>query len=162
METGRAATFMSLAIDLTKNQAEIELAEREASALLRRARNVIPPAIYAELQLKLCTIACEGTRLKTNLGALRMPGDLEQRPPEVRAESLEFSDFIPRCMVFPDVDTARRTAEERIAPMFPGRDVKVPRGMAEAFRAAGDHTFEEPIFDRHVSVEEQEEGTQRG
>ena len=154
---------MSLAIDLTKNQAEIEAAVREASALLRQARNVIPPAIYAELQLKLCTIACEGTRLKTNLGALRMTGDLEQRPPEVRAETLELGRGVP---FTPGIDLPF-PIEQLIpcragAPMFPGRDVKVPRGMAEAFLAAGDRTLEEPINDRHVSVEQNEEDAQRG
>lgn len=143
---------MSLAIDLTKNQAEIEAAEREASALLRQARNVIPPAIYAELQLKLCTIACESTRLKTNLGALRMTGDLEQRPPEVRAETLELAEFAYK--------------PPASAPMFPemGREGKPPSwgDLSRAFLAAGDRTLDEPIFDRHVSVEEQEEETRRG
>jgi len=143
---------MSLAIDLTKNQAEIEAAAREASALLRQARNVIPPVIYAELQLKFCTIACESARLKTNLGALRMTGDLEQRPPEVRAETLELAEYAYK--------------PPASAPMFPemGREVKPPSwgDLSRAFLAAGDRTLEEPIFDRHVSVEQNEEDTQRG
>jgi len=130
---------MSLAIDLTTNQVEIEKAEREASALLRRARNVIPPAIYAELQLKLCLIASEGLKLKTNLGALRMMGELEQRPPEVRVESLELSEW---CW---------------------GPLKRQDKAFAEQLKRIGDDTLDpEPIFDRHVSVEEQEEETRRG
>lgn len=103
---------MSLAIDLTNNQVEIEKAEREASALLRRSRNVIPSAIYAELQLKLCTIAVEGTRLKTNLGTLRMIGELEQRPPEVKAENLELAAFVPMLPKHPIQDDHERFALE--------------------------------------------------
>lgn len=143
---------MSLAIGLTKNQAEIEAAEREASAMLRQARNVIPPAIYAELQLKLCLIASEGLKLKTNLGALRMTGDLEQRPPEVRAETLELAEFAykmsPGAPMFPEMGREG-------GPIFWGEH-------SRAFLAAGDRTLDEPIFDRHVSVEEQEEETRRG
>lgn len=144
---------MSLAIDLTKNQAEIEAAAREASALLRQARNVIPPVIYAELQLKFCTIACESARLKTNLGALRMTGDLEQRPPEVRVETLELAEYMwpmPPMKILPIPESGRDTKPD-IAKLW-----------RQSLRRVGDDTLDEPIFDRHVSVEEQEEGAQRG
>lgn len=125
---------MSLAIDLTTNQVEIEKAEREASALLRRARNVIPPAIYNELQLKMCIIASEGTRLKTNLGTMRMIGELEQRPPEVRTETLELAEFVP------------------VVPLFPEHAIEDHRArFALELAQIGDDTLLE--VDRNVSVD---------
>lgn len=87
---------MSLTTDLTSNQEEIQNAEREASALLRRARALLPPALYNELQLKMCIIASEATKLEMNLGAMRMIGELEQQPPPVTVETLELTQYVPR------------------------------------------------------------------
>lgn len=103
---------MSLAIDLTNNQAEIEKAEREASALLRRYKAVMPPMLYSELQLKLCVIASEGTKLKGNLGTLRMIGELEQRPPAVTVETLELAEFVPMVPGHPIRDESAAFARE--------------------------------------------------
>lgn len=86
---------MSLAIDLTNNHTEIEKAEREVSALLRQYKSVLPAVIYNELQLKLCVIASECTKLKGNLGSLRMIGEMAQRPAAVTVETLELAAFVP-------------------------------------------------------------------
>lgn len=80
---------MSLATDLTQCQETLAKAERAMSARMRELRPLMPPEIYSDLQVQLCVIASEVTRLKINLGCLRMTGDLEQRPPAVTAETLE-------------------------------------------------------------------------
>lgn len=80
---------MSLATDLTQCQQRLADAGRKASAQCRRLRGVAPVEIYEELMLELCVFASETNQLKALLGALRMTGELEQRPPPVTAESLE-------------------------------------------------------------------------
>lgn len=86
---------MSLAIALTDNQQRIIDAERCASQLLRNARNVIPAAVYSDLQVQLCIMASEGEKLRVNLGALRMLGELDQQPPPVTADRLELASCVP-------------------------------------------------------------------
>lgn len=86
---------MSLATDLTSNQQRLSEAERDASALLRRCKAVIPPEVYTGLQLHLIVIASETTKLKINLGAMRMTGELDQQPPPVTAERLELAQCVP-------------------------------------------------------------------
>lgn len=86
---------MSVAIDLTNNRMRILEAEQEASRLLRAAREVVPPVVYADLQVRLCIIASEVEAMKVNLGTLRMIGELDQVPPPVTAERLELAQCVP-------------------------------------------------------------------
>lgn len=86
---------MSVAIDLTNNRNRILEAEQEASRLLRAARGVVPPVVYADLQVQLCIIASEVEAMKVNLRTLRMIGELDQVPPPVTAERLELAQCVP-------------------------------------------------------------------
>ncbi len=84
---------MSLATDLTSNHTRLKESGQEASEMLRGVKRILPAEIYNELQLQLINIASETTKLGMNLGALRMIGELDQRPPEVTAERLELAEF---------------------------------------------------------------------
>ena len=147
---------MSLAIDLTNNQMQIEKGEREASALLRRYKAAIPPEVYTELQLKLMGIASEATKFKINLGVLRMTGEMEQRPPAVTVETLELAGCMPpgvdrihrmdgiNIMTAPTRGEARQIAAQRIVPMLP-EHVMVDDGerFALELKRSGDDTLKE-------------------
>jgi hypothetical protein len=87
---------MSVATDLTQCQARLAEAGRKASAECRRLRGLVPVEIYDELMLQLCAVAAVANELKVCLGALRMIGELEQRPPTVTAETLELADCMRR------------------------------------------------------------------
>ena len=110
---------MSLAIDLTNCQSRLAESGRGASAAVRKLKGLVPPAVFDELMLRHCEIAAECTQFKMLLGVMRMTGEMEQRPPEVTTESLELSGYIPRAMVFPDVDTASQFAAKHLVPMLP-------------------------------------------
>lgn len=80
---------MSLATDLTACQQRLQEAGKKASAEARKVRGLVSVEIYDELMLQLCGVAACANELKILIGTLRMIGELEQRPPEVTAESLE-------------------------------------------------------------------------
>ena len=87
---------MSLATDLTQCQQRLLEAGIKASAEARKLRGQVPVEIYDELMLHLCGIAAGANELKIYLGAMRMTGELEQRPPPVTAESLELAQCVRR------------------------------------------------------------------
>lgn len=87
---------MSLTTDLTQCQARLAEAGRKASAEVRKLKTTAPAVILNELLLQLCVFASETNQLKALLGALRMTGELEQRPLPVTAESLELSQCVRR------------------------------------------------------------------
>lgn len=135
---------MSLAIDLTSNQVEIEKAERAAAELLRGLKGRIPAEFYSQIQVQHCIIASEATKLKTNLGALRMMGELEQRPPPVTAESLELARFVP------------------VVPAFPAHAIRDERAaFALELRHIGDDTLAED-GDHNVVISGEGKGESRG
>ena len=80
---------MSVAIELTQCQERIAQAGKTASATVRRLKPLLPVAAFDELMLAHCAVAAGALEFKVLLGSLRMMGELEQRPPEVTAESLE-------------------------------------------------------------------------
>ena len=84
---------MSLAIDLTDSCDRMLKAERALSAEVRALRGVIPDVVYGRVQAALCEVTSEANRVKITLGAMRMAGDLDQRPAPVTAESLELAGF---------------------------------------------------------------------
>lgn len=118
---------MSLATDLTDCQKRLSEAERATSAELRRLRNIVPPAVYNEMQAQLCIVASEGNRLKMLLGSLRMIGELEQMPPPVTADRLELASFVP------------------VVPMVPAHPIRDER---EAFKLELQHIGDDTLEDR--------------
>ncbi len=141
---------MSLAIDLTRCQERLLEAEQKASAEARLLKAVAPPAIYNELMLQLCVVAACGNDLKTILGAMRMCGDLEQRPAEVTAETLELGRYaVPMGLC----EQARKVKmwPERGIEQPPPREVWKLRAAADGTLAVGD---DEPVIDQNVSVED--------
>lgn len=125
---------MSLATDLTSNHTRLKESGQKASEMLRGVKRLLPAEIYNELQLQLINIASETTKLGMNLGALRMIGELDQRPPEVTAERLELGMGIPLLpeslelpadVLPPAVMTVGEWAENRVSistrlvPMLP-------------------------------------------
>lgn len=134
---------MSLAIDLTQCQARLAEAGQKAAAEARKLKPVAPPAIFDELMLHLCAITAGGHELKMLLGSLRMIGELEQRPPEVTAETLELASCMPPGQ-----------GGDKLPTLFPSHAVEpAGPGYWRSLRAAGDDT----LNDRHVSVEREED-----
>lgn len=141
---------MSLAIDLTQCQARLAEAGQKASAEARKLKAVAPPAVYEELMLQLCAVSACANGLKILLGSLRMIGELEQRPPEVTADTLELAGCMPA-----------RQVEAALPSLFPNHPVE-PAGAAywRSLRASGDDTL-----DAHQNVlvsEDEEEGRADG
>lgn len=92
---------MSLAADLTQCQQRLQEAGLKASAEARKLRGLVPVEIYDELMLHLCGIAAGANELKIYLGAMRMTGELEQRPPPVTVETLELAQCGRRDLASP-------------------------------------------------------------
>lgn len=135
---------MSLAIDLTQCQARLAEAGRKAAAEARRLRPVAAPGVYDELMLQLCVVTACANELKLLLGSLRMIGELEQRPPEVTAKTLELASCMPPA--------------PRVTSPFPTHAVE-PAGPEywRSLRAAGDDTLSDETNDPNVLVETEEQ-----
>lgn len=140
---------MSLAIDLTQCQQRLAEAEKKASAEARRLKAVAPPQIYNELMLQLCTVTAEVNKFKTILGAMRMMGELDQRPPEVTAERMELGSGLPLdplLHVLPTPAAVREFSQGRVVPMVPAHALRDQRAaFALELQHIGDDTLKEVI-----------------